>query len=61
MNSVGRSVEEVELAVQEREPARLPFLDDADLDATRERQLLALERGGDRLRRRRAPDPPAHT
>ena len=49
----GHVVEHVDLAVEEREPARLPLLDDADLDAPGNRQALALERRGDRLRRRR--------
>ena len=52
-NSGGSMIEEVDLAVEEREPARLRLLDDADLDARHERQALALERGRDRLRRGR--------
>ena len=36
-----------------REPDRLPFFDHRDLDAADERQLLALERRGDRHRLRR--------
>ncbi len=54
LDELGRkALEEVELAVGERQPRRLPLLDDRYLDAPRKRQLPALERRRDRLRCRR--------
>ena len=43
----------VDLAVQEREPPRLAFLDDRDFDPLRERERLVLHRARDRLPCRR--------
>ncbi len=49
------SLEQVELAIEEREPYSLPLLDDRDLNATGEREPLSDERSRDRhgLRRHR--------
>ncbi len=47
--SVGQ-LDQVERAVDEREPARLVFRDHADLDSVHQRQALARQFGGDALR-----------